>query len=151
VPRRSVGRTELCVLCFPAQGMGAFCLLGSRLHRSGAVDERLLPSFSFYSSVIPASFFLDLQGVADRIFLSPTSRVPDIGGGKRVPVPICDRRFGRETGVAGQHTNGHLERQGGVASFSVLFRRVGEPCLLGLRHFILPALFWFGAGMDSYD
>jgi hypothetical protein len=24
--RRSVGRTELCVLCFPAQGMGAFCL-----------------------------------------------------------------------------------------------------------------------------
>jgi hypothetical protein len=70
VPRRSVGWTELCVLCFPAQGMGAF-FLALALPRSGAVDGRLLPSFSFYSSVIPASFFLDLLGVADRIFCHP--------------------------------------------------------------------------------
>jgi hypothetical protein len=67
-------------------------------------------------------------------------------------VPVRDRRFGRARyGVSRETRHGHLERQRGVASFSLTSRHTGEPCLLGLRHFILSTLFWLGAGIDSYD
>ncbi|KAH6627872.1 hypothetical protein F5144DRAFT_287106 [Chaetomium tenue] len=113
----AVGRLDgaLCVV-FSGTGHGRV-LLGSRLHRSGAVD--LVPSFSFYPPSYLHHFSWIWGGCRQDLCHPHRGRRILGGGGNRVRSRFAIDGWG-EISAGGATHHGHLERQGGVASFSVL-------------------------------